>query len=55
MTWFSDRSGIASTGMVSMARTPATASAIAATITSIRLRIDHSIIDSIMGYPHAPN
>ena len=26
ITWFSDRSGIASTGIVSMARTPATAS-----------------------------
>ena len=33
ITWFSDRSGIASTGIVSMARTPATASASEARIT----------------------
>ena len=48
ITWFSDRSGIASTGIVSMARTPATPSTSEARITSSRLRIDHSMIDSIM-------
>src|SRR5580704_12244340 len=48
ITWFSDRSGIASTGIVSMARTPATPSTRDARITMKRLRIDHSMIDSIM-------
>src|SRR5579883_2923230 len=48
MTWFSDRSGIASTGIVSIARNPATPSASEARITRKRLRIDHSMIDSIM-------
>src|SRR4051794_21490107 len=48
ITWFSDRSGIASTGIVIIARVPATPSASAARITRYRLRIDHSMIDSIM-------
>src|SRR4051794_27286036 len=51
ITWFSERSGIASTGIVSMARVPATPTAIAARITRNRLRIDHSMIDSIKGRP----
>ena len=48
MTWFSDRSGMASTGIVIMARTPAIAIASEARMTRYRLRIDHSMIDSIM-------
>ena len=48
ITWFSDRSGIASTGMVISARTPAIPTASAARITRKRLRIDHSMIASII-------
>src|SRR5262245_51746709 len=51
MTWFSDRSGIASTGMVSRARTPATPRRSEARITRNRLRIDHSMIGSITVLP----
>src|SRR3954454_19484419 len=51
MTWFSDRSGIASTGMVIRARKPATPSMSEARITRKRLRIDHSMIDSITVRP----
>src|SRR5690349_516142 len=49
MTWFSDWSGIASTGIVNIAREPATPTASAARMTRTRLRIDHSMIDSITG------
>src|SRR3954463_1283546 len=47
ITWFSDRSGIASTGMVNRARYPATPTIKAARMTRNRLRIDHSMIASI--------
>src|SRR3954470_22240109 len=51
MTWFSDRSGMASTGIVNRARTPATPSASAARMTRNRFRIDHSMTDSITVRP----
>src|SRR5262245_1368753 len=48
MTWFSLRSGTASTGVFSTAYTPQPASATAATRTRKRLRMQYSISLSIM-------
>src|SRR5439155_3841782 len=52
MTWFSLRSGTASTGVLSTAYTPHTANAAAATNTRKRLRMQYSISFSIMVYTH---
>src|SRR5580765_2603168 len=48
ITWFSLKSGMASTGVFSTANTPATVSAHARISTKNRLRIENSMIRSIM-------
>src|SRR6476646_5865031 len=48
ITWFSLKSGMASTGVFSTANTPATVSAQAKISTKNRLRIENSMIRSIM-------
>src|SRR5262245_37755079 len=48
MTWFSPRSGMASTGVSRVAYTPQTARAAAAASTRTRLRIDASMIRAII-------
>ena len=49
MTWFSERSGIASTGVSQAAHAPRAASARLAPMTRARLRIEKVMIASIMG------
>src|SRR5438552_345966 len=49
MTWVSERSGIASTGMVRSSSTPVTNTKTAPRATSSRRRIDQAIRRSIMG------
>src|SRR3954449_11639573 len=49
MTWFSLKSGIASTGVLTTAYTPHAVTTSVAMITMKRLRIEYSMIFSIMG------
>jgi hypothetical protein len=56
MTWFSERSGRASTGVFFMAMKPQTERASAAMSTRIRFRMEHEMMDSTMcpsSYPIA--
>src|SRR3954447_17064362 len=49
ITWFSDKSGIASTGVCTSAYPPPTATPSHSRITSQRLRTEYSMIRAIMG------
>ncbi len=49
ITWFSERSGIASTGVLMRAWTPHATTPRASRMTTNRLRIENSMIFSIMG------